>query len=267
MTDEVVDAVKTLAEETGLVLLVSESLETLPSDPGTRLVVAESGQSGLEAAVTAHPSARFLLLDASGVHIPIGAPVSPDEAFESRRCFAAGYATSLLAPDYRIGALLSPSPSGGPSAFTQGVVYGCGLCNPAYPPFAEYPLVTAVNSEFEAMAALEELAQQGVTTVYLGAGITTAPLAQAANALGMTLLGAQPPPASSGLLWAGSLRADLPAALRQAWTGAENDSTSTYVAPLRLEHADPGIFSPGRQFDLMQLIERLESGAVRVLTD
>ena len=190
----------------------------------------------------------------------------PSTEFELRRAFAAGYAASLLAPESRIAAVLPADPADAISAFTQGGTFGCGLCNPPYPPFAEYPLVEVSQSEADTLRALDALADLSVSALYLGPGLATPQVLQAATARGLLLLGADLPPEVSPGTWAASIRPDLPAALRQVWE-ADADTPASAVAPLRLEQVDPELLSPGRQQDVERLFAKLESGAVRVLLE
>ena len=103
------------------------------------------------------------------------------------------------------------------AAFVQGTIYHCGLCNPAFPPFVEYPLVERATNEAEALAALTNLAAADVEVVYLGPGLATDASAQLASELGMITLGAEAPPSQSEGAWAATLAPDLVQALEQAW--------------------------------------------------
>ncbi|MCJ7511879.1 MAG: hypothetical protein MUO23_02780 [Anaerolineales bacterium] len=266
VTQGLVDTLAALANESGLALNFTDGLLPAKITAATRRVVVESGTPRLEELAADNPQAQFLVIEAGGVVLLQPGAFPVDDPFEAKRSFAAGYAASLLAPEARIGAVLPAAlPSAG-EGFFQGGVYACGLCNPPYPPYADYPLTTVSTSDEESLAALEGLAVQGVSTVYLGRGIASQEVALAASDLGMLIVGAEPPPPGASDTWAATISADLPAALRQAW-GDDGASPANWVAPLQMEYVDPDLFSPGRQDDLVRLIDRLESGAVRVLLD
>ena len=216
--------------------------------------------------MAALPDINVLAVHPGGAERFTGSAPTPSTEFELRRAFAAGYAASLLAPEWRIAAVLPADPGDAVSAFTQGGTFGCGLCNPPYPPFAEYPLVEVSQSEADTLRALDALAELGVTALYLGPGLATPQVLQTATARGLLLLGADLPPEVSPEMWAASILPDLPAALRQVWE-ADGEAPASAVAPLRLERVDPDLFSPGRQDDVERLFTKLESGAVRVLLE
>jgi hypothetical protein len=261
--DEFSATVAQLAEMSGLALVAAAELTPDLLTSATRRVIVEGGDPGLAALAAERPELEIFVVQYGQVdRLPDLA--EPSRAFELRRTFSAGYASSLLAPEWRIGGILPPEPTEMQSAFIQGGIFGCGLCNPPFPPFAEYPLVEISESDEGTLRALETLALQGVSAVYLGEGLATQAAVQAAAERGMLLLGADLPAEAPPGTWAASIRPDLAAALRTIW-GAEGSTLASAVAPLRLESVDPDMFSPGRQDDVEHLFEQLESGAVRVL--
>lgn len=255
-----------LAEERGLVLVTATEVAKAEVSPATRRVIVIGVDPGLSTLAAGRPDLEIFVIQSGQVdQLQPELPV-PGREFELRRAFSAGYASSLLAPQWRIGAVLPAEPPDAHSAFVQGGIFGCGLCNPPYPPYADYPLVEISQSEAETLSAVESLAQLGVSALYLGEGLATQAAVQAAAERGMLVLGADLPPQGPSGTWAASIRPDLAAALRTIWE-ADADSPASVVAPLRLESTDPDVFSPGRQADVEALFNQLESGAVRVLLD
>ena len=266
MDEELASTVAELAEASGLVLVTAAELTPQLVTGGTRRVIVEGADPGLAALAEELPQVEILVIQPGQIDRLQPDLQAPSKDFELRRAFSAGYASSLLAPEWRIGAILPPQSAERQSAFIQGGVFGCGLCNPPYPPFAEYPLVEISQSEEGTLLALEALALQGVSTVYLGENLATQAAVQAAAERGMLLLGADLPPVAPPGTWAASIRPDLPAALRTIWE-ADANTVASAAAPLRLQSVDPDVFSPGRQDDVERLFAQLESGAVRVLPD
>ncbi len=255
-----------LAEESGLVLVTATEVAPGEVSAATLHVIVEGVDPGLSALAVARPDLEIFVIQSGQVdRLQPELPV-PGREFELRRAFSAGYASSLLAPQWRIGGVLPADPTDAHSAFIQGGIFGCGLCNPPYPPYADYPLVEISQSEAETLSAIESLAQVGVSALYLGEGLATQAAVQAAAERGMLVLGADLPPQAPSGTWAASIRPDLGAALRTIWS-ADADTVASVVAPLRLESTDPDVFSPGRQDDVERLFAQLESGAVRILLD
>lgn len=262
---ELADEVARLAEQDTLALVRATKLDPGSLGDATRRVVLDAGDPDLSSLAAAAPGIVMVAVHPGGAERFTGSAPAPGSEFELRRAFAAGYAVSLLAPEWRIAAILPAEPGEAASAFAQGGTFGCGLCNPPYPPFAEYPLVEVSQSEADTLRALDALAElSSVSALYLGPGLATPEVVQAARARGLLLIGADLPPEGSAGTWAASIRPDLPAALRQVWA-ADADAPASAVAPLRLEQVDPELLSPGRQEDVERLFAKLESGSVRVL--
>ena len=266
ITDELALSVKQLAEQGGLALVTAAELAPGLISESARRVVIEDNAPGMPSILADLGGAEAFVVRSGQVDRFQPGDPTPGSEFELRQAFSAGYATSLLAPEWRIAAVVPADPPDVDDAFRQGGIFGCGLCNPPYPPYAGYPLVEVSQSEAETLGALESLAAQGVTAVYLGEGLATQASVQAASQQGMLIVGADLPPEAGSGTWAASIRPDLPAALRMAWE-MDPQATASVVAPLRLESTNPDLFSPGRQDDLRRLFDQLETGAVRVLLD
>ena len=266
ITDELAQSVEQLAEQGGLAFVTAAELTPDRISPSARRIVIGDDAPGLPSVLADLAGAQAFIVRSGQIdRLQTGEP-TPASEFELRRAFSAGYATSLLAPEWRIAAVVPADLPDVGEAFRQGGVFGCGLCNPPYPPYAEYPLVAVSQSEAETLSALEALAAQDVTVIYLGPGLATQASAQAASQLGMLVVGADFPPEAGSDSWAASIRPDLPAALRIAWE-MDPQATEPVVAPLRLESTNSDLFSPGRQDDLRRLFDQLETGAVRILLD
>jgi hypothetical protein len=87
--------------------------------------------------------------------------------------FIAGYISTLIAPDWRGGALLpSDGPLGGQaqSIFTNGGRFFCGRCAPAYAPIVLFPVSAALPTGSPASAwtaAFSELNQNVIEVLYV----------------------------------------------------------------------------------------------------
>ena len=87
--------------------------------------------------------------------------------------FIAGVIAAMLSNDWRVGVIsLSDTVEGhaARTGFLNGVVYFCGLCRPAHPPFYEYPLVyelpsTATSAEWQ--EAANYMVDHDVLAVYV----------------------------------------------------------------------------------------------------
>jgi hypothetical protein len=259
------DTVTGLAEGDGLRVIESSTLDTVQLEAAPKAVIfLGSDPSGLPLAET-HPEINVLVIDIDRGAISGRVETSARE-FELHRSFVGGYAAVLMAPEYRVGAIL-PDTAEAAGAFVQGTIYHCGLCNPAFPPFVEYPLVERATNEAEALAALTSLAAADVEVVYLGPGLATDASAQLASELGMITLGADAPPSQSEGAWAATLAPDLVQALEQAWQALGEPSGAPVVPRVRLEHVDAGKLSPGRQTAVLLVADQLHAGSVQIRPD
>ena len=86
--------------------------------------------------------------------------------------FLAGYAASLIAPDWRTAILTNvQSDLGGvlENAYYQGGKFFCGLCRPERPPYEDYPLILNLEpgDENSWQRVSEVLRSAGIDVVYL----------------------------------------------------------------------------------------------------
>ena len=119
------DTATRLAEGDGLIVIESSTLDSVQLEGAPRAVIfLGSEPSGLALAET-YPEIDVLVIDMDGGAISGRVELSAGE-FESHRSFVAGYAAALMAPEYRVGAIL-PDAAQAAGAFVQGTIYHCGL--------------------------------------------------------------------------------------------------------------------------------------------
>ena len=159
---EVQTILKELTATNGLVYLERESL-TAADLSDNALVVTLPPDPGLADLISTFPSVQFIGIGISGLPVaPNLATIGVQGSQPDYQGFIAGYLAALVTDDWRVGVLSTNGTEEGLAArmgFITGATYYCGLCNPAYPPFNDYPLYA------EAAAGSDALTWQG-TALY-----------------------------------------------------------------------------------------------------
>jgi hypothetical protein len=250
-----------LAAQDNLSFETHTDLTGLEFGSGVRLVVAMPPDPGILNLAAANPEVQFLAVSIPGIQAAANLSVIGSEGERpDQQGFLAGYLAAVITKDWRAGVITRGDTVEGKSArlgFTNGVVFYCGLCRPAYPPFVQYPQYVELSegaSQAEQQAAADILIQNAVKTVYVfpeaGDGTLLEYLAQA----GVNLIGSGSPPATLRSSWIASIQLDVSSAIRQIWPRLMSGEQGIQMsAPLVLADQNPALFSAGRQ----QLVEKM----------
>jgi hypothetical protein len=264
LKDSATDFLQELAGTAGLSLQVVEAVD--PASLGTEVtgIVVLSPDPGVEILTQANPSIPVLAVGIPGIQGTGNLSVIPvDEAGADLQGFLAGYLAAVVTPDWRVGVISrSDSPQGKSFSlgFSNGVVFFCGLCRPVYPPYNAYPLVVNLPAEAGAadfQSAVDTLVSAGVTTVYVAPSVNDDALLQSLAQAGLSIIGSQLPPVGMEGNWVASVGIELAEILRLTgadWLAGQNPANLQGIVPVGFFHANPALFSPGRQ----ELVNRFE---------
>ena len=267
---EVEKLARELAAGEGLKLEVKQALSPADLPPDGRVVIALPPDPGLAAMAAAVPQTHFVALGIPGLQ-PGGnlAVVDPGSRRMDQEGFLAGYLASVLTPDWRVGVISTADSPEGKSArlgFTNGVIFYCGLCRPAYPPFVQYPIaydLPAGAGQAELQAAADAMISQAVTTVYVAPGASDPFLLDYLARAGVNLIGGSAPPESVKERWIATIRPDLLAGLRQAWEQwASGAAPAAQSLPVAVVYRNEALFSVGRQRLVDQIAQELAAGLI-----
>jgi hypothetical protein len=268
LTGQVESVLSEIASQSGYEIVTQPDL---PAEALARakVVVALPPAAGLAEAAASAPGVQFLAAGIPGLEPANNLSILETGGGDVLAGMAAGYLAAVITPDWRIGMLNAadaPQAAAVRQAFADGVLFFCGLCRPAYPPYVAYPVITDVSSasaEGEAIAALDALAAQGVDTVYLPAPFSTEAVAGHAAQIGLQVIGSGPPPGAARSLWVASISSDLPAAVREAWPDLSTGKGGLRLeTPLVLTERNEGLFSEGRQALVDRFLQDLQSGFI-----
>ncbi len=276
-----VDALQTglndIIIQAGLQWQVRQQLTVDDLVPELRLVVAVPLDPGLEELIAAAPDTQFIALGIPGL---IAAPNLTTIGSEGNRPdqqgFIAGVIAAMLSYDWRVGVIsLSDTVEGRSSrtGFLNGVVYFCGLCRPAHPPFYEYPMffeLASTATSVEWQEAANYMVDHEVQTVYVypGAGDDSM-LSILANAK-VNIISSGEAPQNAQSSWVVSLTTDPISLIQEQVAGLLDGSISggqSLVVPIQFTQINPLIFTPGKQKSAEQVLSDLQTGFIDTSVD
>lgn len=202
-------------------------------------------------------------IEAEGVTV-----IGPDGLRRDRSAFLAGYAAAVLSDNYRVAVVSAEgvSPSGSATAFLNGARYYCGLCRAAYPPFADYPAsvrLAGTPDDGDVAAALQQLEELEVGTVYLAPGLENGLLPGALAEGGIQMLGQKRPDGIPQEAWIASIRPAPELALQDLWADVSRGASSGSVPiPIAVTERNRDRFSDARYRLVEEVIRDLVAGYI-----
>jgi hypothetical protein len=259
-----------LAAQDSLTFETRTELAALEFSSGVRLVVAMPPDSGIVNLAAANPQVQFLAVGIPGIQAVSNLSVIGSEGERpDQQAFLAGYLAAVITKDWRAGVISRGDIVEGKAArlgFTNGVIFYCGLCRPAYPPFVQYPQyveLTAGASQVEQQAAADILIQNAVKTVYVFPGTGDETLLEYLAQAGVDLIGSGTAPETLRSHWVASIRVDEASAIRQIWPRLMGGEKSIQLnVPLVLADQNPALFSTGRQHLVEKMLADLLAGFI-----
>lgn len=134
--------------------------------------------------------------------------------------FLAGYIAAILAPNFRVGALLAAENTELNQAFQNGVNYYCGICASLINPLNTYPVVSIQPSASTAetwQAAFNEINLNKVNVLYVTREAMTSQLLAYLSGMDVAIISNQTPLDEGRARWAGSIYLDGLSPIREIW--------------------------------------------------
>ena len=262
-----------LAQEAGMRFQVRNTLAQADLDmerPALKVVIAFPPDPGLADLASAAPEVQFL-----GVGIPgltpaanlslIGASGSPID----RQAFLAGYMAAMLALDYHAGIIYeedTPNGLAARDAFINGYHFYCGLCNPAFPPYYDYPITVKVppDSAKGQMAGFADiLIDRQVEVAYVHPKIATPELLDYLAQYNVKLIGETLPLESLRPNWVASIQPQVIPAIQAIWPDLLAGKGGQEIPmPLFLTDINPELLTPGKQRVVEEVLSDLQAGYI-----
>jgi len=251
-----------LAAQEGMQFETRPALSAAEIGPNLRIVVAVAPDSGISQLAAGTPGTQFLALGIPGIQpAPNLSVIGSTDGQPDQMGFIAGYLAAVITNDWRAGVISSDAAAGRLAAqgFDNGVVFFCGLCRPAFPPFYEYPILVSPPGQ----AAADSLISQGVQTVYLAPGAGDPALLEYLAQANLNLIGSAPPPENLKDHWVATIQTDLLAGLEQLWPDLANGKGGGNLpTPIVITDRNEALFSTGRQRLVDETLADLQAGYI-----
>jgi hypothetical protein len=270
LLEQVETHVARLASDSGLRW---ETLETLSPETITddiAMVIALPPLPDLDALVMAAPQVQFLAIGFVGLEPgPNLSLIGPSGTRPDRQGFLAGYLAAIITPDWRVGVISAGDTIAGRAArqgFLNGVRFFCGLCQPVFPPFENYPLfveIPSVPSQDSWKIAADTLVAKSVQTVYIHGSVQSKALFDYLSQANVNIIGSKPSGDPLTRTWIASVSIDLGEVIETHWPnlltgqGGETDDWSLIIG-----HVNKELVSPGRLRLANAMIDDLQAGIV-----
>jgi len=139
---------------------------------------------------------------------------------EDHTAFMAGYLAALLAPNFRVGALLPAENPATSQAFVNGANYYCGLCASLLYPLNKYPFISTQPVASPAatwQAGFDAININKINVLYLTKEAATPELLAYLAALDVAMIGNQTPPVEGKPKWVATIYSDGITPIREIW--------------------------------------------------
>ena len=265
-------AINDLAVASGLRFQVRNSLTAtdFEFEPNLKIVVAFPPDPGLSQLAADAPQVQFLAvtipdLEAAVNLSVVGAQGTPIE----NQAFLAGYIASMLSQDFRVGIINqkdTPTAALASAAFFNGMTFYCGLCNPKFPPWYEYPVHSDIPSDVpqsQYRFYADPLKNYQADYAYVLPALADIDLLDALAQYDINIISESMPADRLASNWVVSIQPEVIPAIQSIWLDLmEGRSGQDLLLPLFLADVNPNLLSTGKQADVQQVLDRLQRGEI-----
>ena len=139
---------------------------------------------------------------------------------EDHTAFMAGYLAALLAPNFRVGALLPAENPAFSQAFINGANYYCGLCASLLYPLNKYPFISTQPAASPAaawQAGFDAINVNKINVLFVAKEAASPELLAYLATLDVAMIGNQTPPAEGKPKWVATIYSDGITPIREIW--------------------------------------------------
>ena len=139
---------------------------------------------------------------------------------EDHTAFMAGYLAALLAPNFRVGALLAAENPSLSQAFINGASYYCGPCASLLNPLNRYPFVSTQPAASPAsawQAGFVAMNVNKINVLFVAKEAASPELLAYLASLDVAMVGNQTPPAEGKPKWVATIYSDGVSPIREIW--------------------------------------------------
>lgn len=260
-----------LAASSGLEFEVREEIFANEISPDVKMAVFLSQPDNLGSLAAGAPSTQFIALSDQDWNPPGNVTIIRKN--DGHAAFLSGYLAAMLAPDFRVGAMLAAENGADNQAFVNGVRYFCGLCAAKIFPLNTYPVVTqqpAGSAPAVWQGAFNELYGSKLNVVYLAPEALTPELAAYLATADVAFIGTQSPPQEIQPRWVATVNLDGLSPIREVWNdalsgnGGRVESVSLKILDVNIIEVEGQYvwLSQGKMQLLDKVIELLRDGQI-----
>jgi hypothetical protein len=265
--------VQDLAQKSNLTVVEKEALskDELASSGGkARLVVVlPPDPGGLADMISANAATLFITIGIP--NLPSSAnlyAVAPGGLHPEWEGYVAGYIAAVLTDDWRIGMLGQAGSADSASAetgFNNGGVMYCGLCNPQFPPYTDYPFIQEINPGAQSnwQPVVDAFLLKQINTAYVYPGASSPELLQYLAQNKVRLITSTEPISGLEASWIGVVKSDIATPLSTAFTdAAAGTPPGSYEVKVKITPVDTSLLTEGKMNWLNEMLDKLSSDAL-----
>ncbi len=261
---------QSLSEQSGLIFESIPALTPEALTPDVKIVIALPPDPGIADLASRFPDIRFISVGISAIQPSNNLfAVGNEGAHPEWVGFTAGYVAAILTNEWRVGALTQAGSNEGllaGDAFRNGAMFFCGLCNPTFPPFTDYPIyvdmpIAASQPEWQQIA--DAFIISGVKTAYIYPTVADSNLMIYLAQGGMRLIGGETPPDALRPAWIATIQMDYSNGLQKVWGDAVSGLPGrTVPTGISLTDVDTNALTEGKMRLVYEVIAALMAGGI-----
>ena len=260
-----------LAAENGLEFETRETIFANEITPDVKVIVFLEQPENLGSLAAGAPNTQFVAISNQDWNPPPNGSII--RINEDQAAFLSGYMSAMIAPNFRVGALLTSENNAFNQAFINGVNYYCGICAAVvfplntYPVFSQQPVASpAANWQ----AAFNEINASRVNVLFLPAQVASPELAAYLATQDIAVVGNAPPQEEIRSKWVATVSSDGLTALQEIWPDLLNGNGGKIVNAnlsfadlnyLNVEYQLVGI-TAGKMQQLKEMVTLLREGQI-----
>ncbi len=265
------NALEALTQASGLKFETVENLTPESITTNVKVVVGIGEDLDIAGWALGSPNTQFIAVNMPGIDPSNNISVIGDPVLdENRTAFMAGYLAALISEDYKVSALIPSDIDTNEKiidSFLVGARFFCGICQPKYPPYNQFPQwqtlpVENASSGFEGVVDL--IASNGTEILFLHESLLSPEILDYLAGYGLVVIsnGVQKYPYA---YWAGTLETDLVTGLNTIWSNVVAGNGGFKVpGSLILTDMDAELISEGRYRLFEEMADDLENGMISI---
>jgi hypothetical protein len=217
--DEAYKIISGLAAGSGLEFEVREEIFANEITPDIKVIVFLEQPNNLGSLAANAPGTQFVAISSQDWSPPSNGTIILKD--ETHVAFLSGYLSALLAPNFRVGALLVSENSINNQAYLNGVSYFCGQCASVVYPLNRYPLTSqqpANSSPANWQAAFNEINANKINVLYIPDTVASTDLGTYLSSYDIAVIGDQTPPDELRSRWVATISSDGLTPLQEIWS-------------------------------------------------